>query len=809
MRMLTRFKKHLLLVFCISSFFAIPTAIAQNYEDVVVGSMLSKVTWGSFETPLSKNICGPLSAYVAAYPALSKAQAIRDWGGGPYFTAAQVRGNCQPYPATPTEIWFRSAYLDPLTQATSAETDWYFGSSPGISVGCIEGRPDYDKNVCVKRIYHDNSCTTKNPVSPGTGEKFYYETDYTGAGAHPLEFTRLYRSNFRGLPKIANGWTNNWQRSIDVVNTQSVADSTANVQKPDGKHIAFKYNGSTWIAQTNGQFDTLTEIKTNSTRTGWKLNVWTDDSSEFYDATGSLLKIVQRNGWTSTITYSTATTDAAIAPFAGLPITITNHFGRKLQLRYNSAGQLIKLIDPAGGVIQYGYDASFNLTKITWQDNTVRQYLYATPDNGRLTGVIDEGGVRIGTFTYDNQGRVLSSEKSNGAEKLTFSYGVYSTTINDITNAKTITHNFGTAQGVIRPTNISGSSPLCGNTAAATTYDAKGNITQRTEHDGTVTQFTYDTKNRETKRIEAAGTAAAKTYTAQWHATWNLPTLRTEPFKITAYTYDAKGNLTGQADTPTTDASGAAGVNAARDVAKPILADEWVFDVNNLSLTFINKSTASGLDPLTIKHYRYSYDQFGNEIAARNELNSKSRSVAFNTDGLPIRGQLNTGITFSYQYNINGFLVKEKWGSEVTNIIWNKNARPERIQNPDGSYILYKYNTSGRYESETYYLGNGVPTVLIDILDMLVGTAWAIPSDQWWGYTNPAFRDWAHKEFFNGTPSPTTKADMDQLWKIWNEEGCPRGKGGKSGKGGKGGSSRGGGRNGVGGLFRGGGRGIE
>jgi YD repeat-containing protein len=465
----------------------------------------------------------------------------------------------------------------------------------GIQAVCPEGNLDYATMNCVIKKYNFDSCTTKNPVAPASGEKLFFETDYQGAGAHPLDFQRYYRSNYKGLPSIANGWIHSWQRAIEVVSAPSANGSTAAVQYADGKHAAFKYNGTAWTVMTNGRFDTLTEVKTNNIRTGWQLKIWSDDSVEHYSANGALLKIVQRNGWTSTVTYSIATTSTNIAPYAGLPITITNHFGRKLELRYNLMGQLITLFDPAGGQIKYTYDTSFNLTKVTWQDNTAKQYLYAQPTNGRLTGVIDEMGVRVGTFTYDSQGRVLSSEKAGGAEKLTFLYNAdKSTSITDYTpsptgvgapTATTRVHKFGYAQGVVRPTSVTAPCPVCGNTAASSTYDASGNVTQRTEHDGTVTKLTYDNKNRELTRVIKYGSPSAKTYTSQWHAYWNLPTKLSEALNISSFVYDTNANLTSLTYTPTTDGNGSLGVLATRDLAKPIRTQKIQYDLYHRNST--------------------------------------------------------------------------------------------------------------------------------------------------------------------------------------------------------------------------------
>lgn len=544
----------------------------------------------------------------------------------------------------------------------------------GINAVCPDGTIVAFGSVCFVKNIDDRSCKAGNPVSPGSGEKFHDETDYSGAGAHPLEFRRSYRSNYRGLPSIATGWRHSWQKNIDAIeNAPALYGNTILVKAPDGTHTVYTLNGTSWRALTNGGFDTLQETKVNGLRSGWVLKIWADDSTEYYDASGALLKIVQRNGWTTSLTYSTPTTSLAIAPFAGLLINITNHFGRKLQLRYNDIGQLIKLIDPAGGEIKYGYDTSLNLTKVTWQDNTAKQYVYGIPANGLLTGVIDELGVRIGTYAYDSQGRVISTEKTNGADKLTLLYNAdKSTSITDYTpsptgigapTATTRTHRFGTAQGVIRPVSVTAPCPTCGNTAASTAYDASGNVIQRTEHDGTTTKFTYDAKNRETSRVEKAGTANAITYTTQWHGTWNLPVLRVEPLKITAYTYDAKGNLTGQADTPTTDVNGSKATGGVRDLTLPIDSIGYTYDTNSLAVGNANATQIKNTQGIWVAKAKESFSVIYNslgEIVSSTTIGTqdKIKSVLIDKHGNYLQIQASNLTITTMQFNPRNALTK-------------------------------------------------------------------------------------------------------------------------------------------------------
>ncbi|MFO1269475.1 MAG: hypothetical protein U1F25_03945 [Rubrivivax sp.] len=65
----------------------------------------------------------------------------------------------------------------------------------------------------------DGSCPVGNLGLPGIAAKVHTETDYEGAGAHPLSFTRSFRSQ-GARPYVEPGawshWVHNWARRIDV-----------------------------------------------------------------------------------------------------------------------------------------------------------------------------------------------------------------------------------------------------------------------------------------------------------------------------------------------------------------------------------------------------------------------------------------------------------------------------------------------------------------------------------------------------------------------------------------------------------------
>lgn len=192
---------------------------------------------------------------------------------------------------------------------------------------------------------------------------------------------------------------------------------------------------------------------------------------------------------------------------------------------YNESGQLLEAASLTNGVI------------------TKNKYSYEDPHNtGLLTSITDERGIRYATWTYDDQGRAISSEHAGGAEKVTVAYNADGSST--VTNAlgKRTTYRFQTIQGIRRITAIEGEpSANCPNSNSTFTYDDRGLVKTRTDNKGNVTTFDYNERGLEVSRTEAFGTPQARTVTTTWHPTLFLPATVTEPDRITTYKYDDQG----------------------------------------------------------------------------------------------------------------------------------------------------------------------------------------------------------------------------------------------------------------------------
>ena len=138
-------------------------------------------------------------------------------------------------------------------------------------------------------------------------------------------------------------------------------------------------------------------------------------------------------------------------------IKVADSFGREIQFNYDASSRITKLIDQASQQILLAYDASNNLSTITFADSTVRTYHYNEPANtsganlpNHLTGITDENNVRFATYQYDTQGRAITTEHAGGAQRYSFLYNIDGTTqVTDPFNTAR-TYNFTTTLGVVK-----------------------------------------------------------------------------------------------------------------------------------------------------------------------------------------------------------------------------------------------------------------------------------------------------------------------------------------------------------------------
>ncbi|MET0028734.1 MAG: DUF6531 domain-containing protein [Candidatus Thiodiazotropha sp.] len=279
-----------------------------------------------------------------------------------------------------------------------------------------------------------------------------------------------------------------------------------------------RYPGTTSFAQTDNEW-----VISNSNGT-----------VDSFDATGKLIRTQNQNKDITTLTYNT---DDQLD-------TVTGPFGDTLIYHYQG-GRLSGVTTPDGD-ISYRYDVKGRLQSVSRTDGSERRYHYEdTRVPYHLTGITDENMERYATWAYDDQGRAISSEHANGAERVEFIFNSDGTTTVTDANGALRTYHFIVKQGQMKIDYIEGDrcTTCAHGDVRSYTYDDSGFVVSKTDWNGSVTTYTRDAEGRELSRTEAAGTPMARTVITTWDTDLNTPLSITEPGRIIEFHYSAEGRL--------------------------------------------------------------------------------------------------------------------------------------------------------------------------------------------------------------------------------------------------------------------------
>jgi YD repeat-containing protein len=594
-------------------------------------------------------------------------------------------------------------------------------------------------------IWQQNSCpAVRNPVIASKGIKYQSEADLYVS--ETLKLTRVFwpsNSISRGVPRFGTNWNDDYQKTITFAlsNVAGVSNIVYALRSNSLMEL-FEADGSQWKSSPTNT-NIINELKdSNGVRTGWRYTVDATGEVELYDTSGKLLSIADRAGLTQTLTYSDSSTPTTIAPIAGLLIRVTDHSGRQLNFSYDSLYRIKTMTNPAGDIYTYGYstDGNNNLTSVTYPDGKVRTYHYEnTTFKNALTGITDENGQRYATYSYDSQGRAISSEHANGAEKSTLVYNVdssgnpTSTVVTDPGTGAVRTYNFTTILGVVKSTGQSQPGGAgCGPASSAMTYDANGNVASRTDFNGYKTTYVYDmTRDLETSRTEGLnsnGTARSetRTITTAWHSTWRLPiqieeysgaTASGTPLKRTTYSYDTKGNVTQYTEsdpvrnlsrtttTTYTYSSSVPGLVLSKVVDGPRTD---ISDVTTYSYYPHDASCTASTAASTVTNLGCR----GQLMSVTNALGQVTTYDRYNHHGQVEQMTDANGVVTTNTYDLRQRPLSRTVGGETTQLQYDGVGQVTQLTLPDNSQLHYTYDAAHRLTEVEDTLGNKVSYTL-------------------------------------------------------------------------------------------------
>ena len=576
-----------------------------------------------------------------------------------------------------------------------------------------------------------NSCNqcAGDPVDTFSGNFSETFTDFSipGRGV-PLLFTRTYNAQSASQNSILGyGWSDSYNMFLNVFNTVFQENgSTVSMSSTPPRVLASLFYGG---GSVNTFLRYQTQIRYN------------------FNFSGYLVSEVDRNGYTTTLTYNTN----------NQLVAVTDPAGRALTLVYNSAGQIASITDPDNRTVSYAYDSNGNLISVTDVNGGITKFTY---DANHLMLTITDPNGGVLTSIYDSSSRVTSQTDAMG-RTTTFSYGTNSTTITDPNGNVTVdnyqrallaseTKGFGTSQAA---TWTYAYNPYCNGLSAITdpnghtwfqTWDVNGNKLSVTDPGGRITKYTYDNLNDLTSTTDPKGVTTTLAYDSKGNllsistpltgTTTNRKTTftygdTTHPGDVTAiidpdsnswnYTYDASGDLTGVTDplhNATTSQYNSIGWQTAQITA---LGHTTSYTYNNFGdVTLVtdpqgHKTTLSydANRNLTIavdaagNTTRYTYD-LDNELSKITRADGSTLSYTYDNDGNQTVYTDGLGHTTGYTYGDAAFPHNNTAITDAlnrtTSYSYDLAGNATSLKNPAGQTTTYTYDAANELTGITY-----------------------------------------------------------------------------------------------------------
>ncbi|MEH6607511.1 MAG: DUF6531 domain-containing protein, partial [Pseudomonadales bacterium] len=538
-----------------------------------------------------------------------------------------------------------------------------------------------------------------DPINVATGNVYISESDFDGI-AGLLRFDRYYNSASDEEREMGLGWRHSYERAIHHNGDDLV------VERHDGKVVAFTEAATgKWESDAFGQG----WVESSSSPSAYKL-IFSDGGFETYDDQGQLTGITEASGESVELSYPNGA------------LIVSDSFGNSVTLTYSN-GLLSTLTLPDNSTISYAYTGNV-LDTLTYSDTSSREFHYAdTNAPTRLSGITDERGVRINSWTYDSLERAISSAHAavGGSDQDVYllDYSIAGqTTLTNPLGKETIYH-YSLVSGVNKASQLEGLNSPSGSCPAANknfTYYGDGLLNTRTDWRGNVTKYEYQTNGQQQKRTLAFASPEAYEISTSWDSVHpTKPDIITVPGKTTDSDYNATGQLTSLAQIDTTIHS--SGRRTTRytyttegrvdTIDGPRLNVSDIYDLDYNSTTGLLESITN---PLNHVIEIVSYNGRGQPTAIKDaNLVTTTLTYTQRGDRSLLRTSATAGKSTTYDYDAAG---------QLTNIILSS-----------GATISYEYDEASRLSAITNNLNERVDYSLdemgnITATSIMDGSSW-------------------------------------------------------------------------------------
>ncbi|MGB9430062.1 MAG: RHS repeat-associated core domain-containing protein [Gammaproteobacteria bacterium] len=391
-----------------------------------------------------------------------------------------------------------------------------------------------------------------DPVDCYTGLFIYNHVDMVLPDTIPIVISRTYLSSDAYGRNFGIGFAHPYNLFLYTSVGESATNfQTLNLVQADGSQIVYTRTASSSQTGLAGLQMSSAPTPTSFygsmiTYDGTYLVLTTKDGTlyKFATVTGRALReIINRNGQTLQLIAYVGSEE---------PIeTMTSPNGHWVTFQYQSLNypgttRVTQITDDSGRSVNYAYDSSGRLIKVTYPDGGIEQYTYNGVTDEIASIILPNGQTQV-TNTYDSNGRVT---KQVLADTGTYQFAYVTNSSNQVTQT-TITDpngnvrvlNFNSSGYITSETQASGTS--IAQTATYTRDPSSNLITSVTDALNRVSNYSYNSLGNLTGVTLLAGTSNAVSYALTYTASFNELASLTDPLNHkTTLSYDSYGDLT-------------------------------------------------------------------------------------------------------------------------------------------------------------------------------------------------------------------------------------------------------------------------
>jgi RHS repeat-associated protein len=502
---------------------------------------------------------------------------------------------------------------------------------------------------------------------------------------------------------------------------------------PDASHVVVSQENGTQVTfseEAGGKWVAPPRVTATLTRGGDGTWTFVRRRSETFtfDSSGRLTKETDLNGYTTSLAYNKRGELKKIIDPAGRTlkfswekgriVSVKDQLKRIVKYEYDSAGNLVDVIDVAGGDTHFTYDSQHRMLSMRWPNQApgVPGSTEATISNvydeqGRVTEQTDQLG-RTTKFAYSGEplgaagGAVSVTDPKGNVTRQTYQYGELTSETRAYGTPEAATWKFEYDQSTLGVTAVTDPN---GHTTRST-YDGEGNLLTTEDALGRKTVNTYDSLNDLLTSTDPMGVTTTMTYDAHGNLlTRSRPLAGTSEIETTTYTY---GDPSHPGDvTAITDAEGHAWRYSYDKYGDRTSSTDPLYDrttstynVDGWKLTEISpRGNASG-EPAEYTT-SFSYNNFGQVVKTVDPL-GRTATSEYDPDQNLVATTDPNGHTTGYSYDAadEQVAVHRPAGSTTRTTYWPDGSVKEQID-AAGHATRYDYNALGQQTAVTHPLG--------------------------------------------------------------------------------------------------------